>query len=1048
MRNDFRTFYATLCKRKEPNHTVNPKESKAFAFKSNHKMHMATLNVRGLNKLTKREVIDDIMKHQLFDILLLTETNVNSNCVEYWDSCTAFFSTSIDPKVKEREEKKREENYHPHGLGNEQRITNYRLAADFENAGVGIIVKNSCLNALQEVQHINGRVMTATFTAHGGDVRFVCAYAPHSAYPTEDKEEFYDKLAEHVQQFKGKQFIGGDFNARIHHVRECETDVCGPFILGRGLEYLNNMNERTKESRALFLGFCQMQSLRILNSQFSKPPNKLITYIEKSAGVEFGPPYDAVRFAQIDYWLVADTYKHACTDVQSRQDIVFESDHLVLECRAEISTQANTKKKNRAPKFHKPNRHQWEKYNQSVADLIGQNLCSLKSFQQAVLDSAKRYLDKTPNEKRKPYISRSTWDKIEKRNRIRNTGATSTDIKKLNKEINKMAKKDKQNHLIEQFNENPRDTNKKNLWKAVKGLRTKYTPQYVQMKNERGIHVPLNQRAETIAQYLENKHWKNDQNMGAPSDNYIVRQNGADESLFRLEELNWALKVSKNNKQPGPDNIQMELLKWLDEENRRKLLRLINSWWAETTADVELFQARVVPIFKKGETDNAANYRPISLLSSIYKVYMIMIRQRMQEAVEDKLSATQYGFRPHKSTSHAIYIIRRLQDYAEVKGTQLSLALLDWEKAFDKIQHDKLYQALKRMGFSEHYRKVIEDCYRNPSFFVEDNFGSSTIKKQRSGIRQGCPLSPYLFVIVMSCIDFDIQSTISRRVLNNRVPGLNYDMVFYADDTILFSTDNRALNELLRLTENLSGQYGLKLNRHKCVTIPMNNDGKIHFEDDTPLPKNYEATYLGNELNQEVNVKHEILNKLQTVRITWTKLLPYWKASNANTKWKLRIFDAVIRAKLLYGLETVHLTQAMLKKIDAFQIRGLRKILNLPSTFIDRRFTNRHVLQRASNLMSPHGNNILFSHCYNERRARLLGHIARASQEDPLRQISFQHDSVNRIPYGKKRSGRPRQNWLHYTKKYIYEEKLQRYNYEETILDDGHIYNAANARIF
>ena len=164
----------------------------------------------------------------------------------------------------------------------------------------------------------------------------------------------------------------------------------------------------------------------------------------------------------------------------------------------------------------------------------------------------------------------------------------------------------------------------------------------------------------------------------------------------------------------------------------------------------------------------------------------------------------------------------------------------------------------------------------------------------------------------------------------------------------------------------------------------MNNDGKIHFEDDTPLPKNYEATYLGNELNQEVNVKHEILNKLQTVRITWTKLLPYWKASNANTKWKLRIFDAVIRAKLLYGLETVHLTQAMLKKIDAFQIRGLRKILNLPSTFI----------------------------------------------------------------YGKKRSGRPRQNWLHYTKKYIYEEKLQRYNYEETILDDGHIYNAANARIF
>ena len=150
----------------------------------------------------------------------------------------------------------------------------------------------------------------------------------------------------------------------------------------------------------------------------------------------------------------------------------------------------------------------------------------------------------------------------------------------------------------------------------------------------------------------------------------------------------------------------------------------------------------------------------------------------------------------------------------------------------------------------------------------------------------------------------------------------------------------------------------------------MNNDGNIHFDDATPLPKNYEATYLGNELNREINVKHEILNKLQTVRITWFKLLPYWKASDANVKWKLRFFDAVIRAKLLYGLETVHLTKAMLNKIDAFQIRGLRKILNLPSTFIDRRFTNRYVLRRASDLMSTHGdheNNLLFSHCYNER---------------------------------------------------------------------------------
>ena len=70
-----------------------------------------------------------------------------------------------------------------------------------------------------------------------------------------------------------------------------------------------------------------------------------------------------------------------------------------------------------------------------------------------------------------------------------------------------------------------------------------------------------------------------------------------------------------------------------------------------------------------------------------------------------------------------IYVIRRIQDYAESKGTRLSLALLDWEKAFDKIQHDKLILALQRMGFSSQFCDVIGDCYKEPTFFVKDDFG-------------------------------------------------------------------------------------------------------------------------------------------------------------------------------------------------------------------------------------------------------------------------------------------------------------------------------------
>ena len=100
-------------------------------------------------------------------------------------------------------------------------------------------------------------------------------------------------------------------------------------------------------------------------------------------------------------------------------------------------------------------------------------------------------------------------------------------------------------------------------------------------------------------------------------------------------------------------------------------------------------------------------------------------------------------------------------------------------------------------------------------------------------------------------------------------------MVYYADDTILFSRDNRGLNELLKHTEHISRRYGLTLNRDKCVAIAMNNDGSIHFSDGTPLDKQYETMYLGNEINREINIQHEISNKQQEVRCTWQKLHVY-----------------------------------------------------------------------------------------------------------------------------------------------------------------------------
>ena len=107
-----------------------------------------------------------------------------------------------------------------------------------------------------------------------------------------------------------------------------------------------------------------------------------------------------------------------------------------------------------------------------------------------------------------------------------------------------------------------------------------------------------------------------------------------------------------------------------------------------------------------------------------------MIRKRLQVVLEDHLCEAQYGFRPSRSTSHAIFLTRRLQDISEQQGSNMILLFLDWEKAFGRIKHDRLWIALQWLGIHEHFIDVLQDGNSKASFFVEDEYGASQTKKQ------------------------------------------------------------------------------------------------------------------------------------------------------------------------------------------------------------------------------------------------------------------------------------------------------------------------------
>lgn len=201
---------------------------------------------------------------------------------------------------------------------------------------------------------------------------------------------------------------------------------------------------------------------------------------------------------------------------------------------------------------------------------------------------------------------------------------------------------------------------------------------------------------------------------------------------------------------------------------------------------------------------------------------MILIRQRLQTVLEDTLTKTQFGFRPSRSTSHALFLTRRMQDIAEQQGSNLIITFLGWEKASHKVQHEKQHVALRRFGVHQHFFDVIKrkliPTFASLSKMNLDEFGTSSTKRQAAGIRQGCPLSLYLFVLGMSIIDHDISHSLDRRTIRSRKAGIESDRIYYSDDIVLHMRQT----ECFWAVERISKQFGLLLNGRKCSHFAMN----------------------------------------------------------------------------------------------------------------------------------------------------------------------------------------------------------------------------------
>jgi len=207
----------------------------------------------------------------------------------------------------------------------------------------------------------------------------------------------------------------------------------------------------------------------------------------------------------------------------------------------------------------------------------------------------------------------------------------------------------------------------------------------------------------------------------------------------------------------------------------------------------------------------------------------------------------------------------------------------------------------------------------------------------------------------MSVPFWDIKQNVDlkRELEESRIPGATFDELLYADDTILISTNPKAINKFIKEIEIQGELIGMKLNKDKTeiIILGKNKNVNIRFRDGTSVKKVTEARYLGVELNERADPNKELRLRISNTMSTWKKMGVFFKNANCTVRFKIQVYHAVIRAKLMYGLESAQFNNTTKMKLDVFYLKGLRHICKIQTTWtgteVIRENTNEEVYRIA-----------------------------------------------------------------------------------------------------
>ena len=385
-------------------------------------------------------------------------------------------------------------------------------------------------------------------------------------------------------------------------------------------------------------------------------------------------------------------------------------------------------------------------------------------------------------------------------------------------------------------------------------------------------------------------------------------------------EILKSIKALKCGKSPGTDGLTSEFYKFFWGDIKTFLMASIN--FGIQTGQLSVEQRRgIITLIPKKDKNRLylKNWRPITLLNIDYKILAKILAHRLVEVLPTVISEDQTGYIKGRYIGCNIRLIEDMIFYTNLNDIPGIMLTIDFEKAFDSIKWSFIDKSLQTFNFGLNFRNMVKTLYSNISTAVINNGSISEWFSPEKGVRQGCPVSPYLFIMSVELLAVAIRENkdIKGIVVNEGEIKLSQ----LADDMTCFTRDLNSVAVIIQVFRKFEICAGLKVNVEKTTAKYL---GSLKNSVESPFGLNWSGNSMQSlgvtfSENEDNHYENNFQLKIKNLR----NLLNSWKGRHLSLKGKVTVINNLALSPLVYLASNIYVPHKVFSEVKSIILNFL-----------------------------------------------------------------------------------------------------------------------------